>query len=354
MQEFFTNIVKTVYHSILLGISTAVAIFHHAPIPNTIIVPLPEYKAPTEVLTFLFNPIKQIQPIETFEIKDKVNSNSQTQVQNQEQVKVIPKVENKKTKPEIKTEIKVKPKPLQNTNVNKPEVVTTNDNVVINILCTETIGNLTRNTTGSGVIISSNGLIVTNAHVAIDLEKPSYNCVIRSGNLARNTYRAKVVYIPNAWIKDNKDYISAGIVQATTGEHDFALLQITSNSNGSKLTAPIPFIKINKDKVAVGDSIETVGYPAERIGLFSANSNLYRINNDSEIKRVYSFGETSTDLFSTGQVSNAEQGSSGGAIIRNSELIGIIANVNNGTINALSMEYIKRYYERDSGVSFLK
>jgi hypothetical protein len=77
--------------------------------------------------------------------------------------------------------------------------------------------------------------------------------------------------------------------------------------------------------------------------LFSSNSNLYRINNTTSIKGVYSFGETSTDLISTGKVSNAEQGSSGGAIVRDGELIGIIANVNKGTINALSMGYIESY-----------
>jgi hypothetical protein len=135
---------------------------------------------------------------------------------------------------------------------------------------------------------------------------------------------------------------------ASTGEMDLALLQITSTVSGGKVPAHISYIKRDETVLSLGDNIETSGYPAERISLFTSNSNLLRIKDTSTIKKVYSFGLTNTDVFSTGKVNNAEQGSSGGAIIVEGKLAGIIVSVNAGSINALSIGYITEYFEKDT------
>jgi hypothetical protein len=328
---------KFIYEYILIGIHTGLALITNTPPPENTLPPVPfsqEYKSPMRKLEFLFDtPVKK--PYETKTVSEKATTTNKEII-----VKKVKEVPPKKT---VATENKVIDK-----------VVTNIDDAVINILCVEKIGNLARSTTGSGVIISAQGLIITNAHVAIDLRKPSNICTIRTGNLAKNAYKAEVLYIPEEWEKNNKDYINAGIVQSSTGEHDFALLQIVGSATNAKLPFSFNFININKGKLSKGDEINTIGYPAERVGLFSSNSNLYRINNTTSIKGVYSFGETSTDLISTGKVSNAEQGSSGGAIMKNGELVGIIANVSGGTINGLSIGYIKRYFESDTGEYFVK
>lgn len=346
---------KVTYQYILIGIQTGLALITNTPTPEHTLPPVPfsqEYKSPLKTLGFFYT-LPTSKPIEVV-----VTATTSTSTKATKPVATSTKTTTT-TKPTTPPPAVKQPAVVPPTTPKQDETpvetkVVIQEDAVVNIICVETLGNLTRSTTGSGVIITSDGVIVTNAHVAIDLMKPGYVCTVRTGSLAKKAYVAEVLYIPDQWVQDNEDYISAGIVQATTGEHDFALLQITGSATGSKLPTSFTYITPDTGEVSKGDDIETIGYPAERVGLFSAASKLYRIANETTVKSVYSFGETTTDLISTGKVSNAEQGSSGGAIVRNGKLVGIIANVNGGTINGLSMGYIKRYFERDADVSFVK
>lgn len=345
-------ILHLIFRYILIGITTAVGVLIDTP---SELPPLAshEYQQPTQALPFLFEdaPDQPIQISPAAEAPRKKAEPPQapqpplpsSQPKSPETPVPLPKPK------EHAPDTPPSPAPLPKSEI--PLVHSAKD-AVVNIICVETLGNLTRTTTGSGSIISPKGIILTNAHVAVDLMKPNNVCTIRTGNRATHAYKATLYYIPDEWIKRNQDYISSGVSRATTGEHDFALLQISSSATSVKLPERFPYIKLNNKAISVGDDIEVVGYPAERFALFSSHSDLYRISDDTEVKRIYSFGETSTDVISTGKVSNAEHGSSGGAIIKDGQLIGVIANINNGTINALSIGYIASYFEDDTDLSF--
>lgn len=318
---------------VLVGISTALLVTFapttdtsHVDVTASSSASLPAaipYQSPVETLEFLFESTDQA-------------TSSQSAV------------------PELEPAPQSAPKPVLVPAPSEPSLqadILSDEDAVVNIICTEMLGNITRTTTGSGVIISSDGLIITNAHVAIDLTKGS-TCTIRTGTVARNAYKAEAVYIPEAWIERNRDYIASGIRGITNGEYDFALLQIVGSATAARFPASFPFIRIDTEELSAGDDVEVIGYPAERVSLFSSLSNLFRVSDDARITKIYSFGETEVDVISTSKVSHAEQGVSGGAVIKDDMLVAIAANVNSGSINALSLAYVKAYFEKDTRFSF--
>src|SRR5690606_9170954 len=76
---------------------------------------------------------------------------------------------------------------------------------LVNIYCTFVTATHIRTTTGTGFFVNSNGVILTNAHVAqfLLLEKTDAlgeaECLIRTGNPAAPRYHAELLYIPPAW-----------------------------------------------------------------------------------------------------------------------------------------------------------
>ena len=80
--------------------------------------------------------------------------------------------------------------------------------VVVNVICLQKTSAYTKLSTGSGVIISSNGLILTNAHVAYPFLQSSqfgmntYSCTIRRENIPNYGYNAELVYYPIDWLNE--------------------------------------------------------------------------------------------------------------------------------------------------------
>jgi serine protease Do len=115
-------------------------------------------------------------------------------------------------------------------------------------------GDLTIFGTGSGTLISSDGLILTNAHVASPLsmgfadEEPDalgIGLVERTDRPPVPTYLAEVV--------------------AVDGVLDLAVIRITSKLDGSRLTAAelnLPFVPLgDSDTMRLGDNVNIFGFP---------------------------------------------------------------------------------------------
>lgn len=225
---------------------------------------------------------------------------------------------------------------------------------LVNILCMPKGGTL-RPVSGSGVLIDSRGVILTNAHVAqfVLLSEDSQidlDCTIRTGSPAVPKWKAKVLFIPPIWVNTHFADINSDHAMGT-GEHDYALLLITSDMQGTPATAPLPFLPVDaRQNIAFeSDNVLGAGYPAEFVGGLIAQQSLYAVTSVSTIKQLMTFGSSTVDVFSVGSVIEAQGGSSGGPIINAwGFVIGIISTTSAGAttadreLHALSLSYIDR------------
>jgi len=228
-------------------------------------------------------------------------------------------------------------------------------NVVVNIVCQNRNGNKISLATGSGVLISSNGVVLTNAHVAQPylLNNPNLsnymNCSIVQENIPTVGYKAELLFISEEWMRE-KSSSSVG-----TGELDYALLLITANTNPTlRLPLRFPFISFDSSEGVAekGDNITVAGYPGTG-SIFSLSRPSSLVVDNTFIDDVFTFSRNTTDLISTGETPVANRGSSGGGIFENNKLIGTIVTTSPGiihdSINALSLEYISRDIKKQTG-----
>lgn len=223
---------------------------------------------------------------------------------------------------------------------------------VVNILCS-TGTTILNPISGSGVIISEDGVILTNAHIAQYYLLKDYakiDCVIRVGSPAKPLYRAKLLYISPEWIEDNADLLIQENPKGT-GEFDYAFLYITERTDPIKdLPTSFPYTpftttaEINQD-----DGVLVAGYPAGFLGGLSIQKELYAASSVATINTLYTFGGGDLDLISVGGSVVAQKGSSGGAIVnRDNELIGIVVTSTleettaERDLRAITLEYINR------------
>lgn len=103
---------------------------------------------------------------------------------------------------------------------------------IINIFCTTKTGGDFKPISGSGIVISESGIILTNAHVAQYLLLKDYrvkdfiSCIGRIGSPAIPEYELKPIYLPESWLKENAPKIKEESPTGT-GENDYAFLGIT-------------------------------------------------------------------------------------------------------------------------------
>lgn len=253
-----------------------------------------------------------------------------------------------------------------------PPAVTSFDEVnekareaIVNILCTTDSSGPLSPITGSGVIISSDGVILTNAHIAqyfllkdFNNQKDFVKCVIRTGNPAYPTYTAELVYISDQWIAVHKNDITLPNPQGT-GEYDYAFLRITGKIDGAALPQNFPFVPINITEFTdVGTEAVVVSYPAGFLGGQTIVQSLYQSSAVIRISDRYTFGENTVDLISLGGSVVAQKGSSGGAVVdAQSTLLGIISTSSDGdttqsrNLRAITSAYINRDLVTHVGIS---
>lgn len=231
---------------------------------------------------------------------------------------------------------------------------------VVNILCTTGTGSLSP-ISGTGIIISDTGLILTNAHVAQYLLLKNFRyenfiqCIARTGSPAYPTYKLELVYISPDWIIENsktiKDQNPLG-----TGEHDFAFLRITKNIDDS-IATNIPFVKPDTRAVIdIGENTVLVSYPAGFLGGQTIAQNLSLVSSITQIQDVFTYREGTIDLIGVGGTVVSQKGSSGGAVVDDDgELIGVISTSSDGNttrdrdLRAITTGYISRTLEKNIG-----
>lgn len=217
--------------------------------------------------------------------------------------------------------------------------------------------------TASGVIVSKDGVILTNAHVAqyLLLEgtgKVNLRCVIRTGAPAYPRYIARVLFIPPEWIREHAHELTSAHALGT-GEHDWALLYIVDTANDARLPASFPHIPPDVRSAIgfTGDSVLSASYPAGFIGGIAASMNLYPVSAPTTIMELMTFASGSVDIFSVGGTVTAQSGSSGGAVVNMwGYIVGLITTMKDAEttaerdLRALSLNYINADLLAQTGV----
>ncbi len=230
---------------------------------------------------------------------------------------------------------------------------------LVNIFCTTGGGGYLNPISGSGVIIDSRGVILTNAHVAQyfllrDYPTPgNVNCVIRNGSPAQAMYNAEILYLPPAWINANSSQIVSQQPMGT-GQNDYAFLLITTPvSSDVTLPSTFPYLPLSSTVPNPGTQVLLAAYPAGFIQGITVVMDLYATSALAAVQQLFSFTGTTADVFSLGGSVVAQAGSSGGAVLQgsNGDLVGIIVTDTASSttagrdLNALSISYINRDLE---------
>lgn len=240
---------------------------------------------------------------------------------------------------------------------------------IVNIYCTFVTPEYIRTTTGTGFFVHSDGVILTNAHVAQFLLLGETNllgkaeCQIRQGNPAHTAYAAKLLYIPPAWVQENAAVIDAA-VPTGTGERDYALLYVTESMTGEPLPARFPALKVDTDLLPLstrGDTVHAAGYPATDLLENGAGAPLIPREATTTVSELYTFGSNYADVFSIrGSVVGAEGSSGGPVVTEDGTVIGMIvtrgddAEDGSGSLRAITTSHIARTIEEETGFSFAK
>lgn len=232
---------------------------------------------------------------------------------------------------------------------------------LVNILCMPQSGSL-KPISGSGVLISPAGVVLTNAHVAqyvllSEDRRIDLSCVIKTGSPAKAQWRAAVLYIPPVWVNTHYTELNQDRVSGT-GEHDYALLKITGDMQGNPVNEPLPYLPIEtRENVAFeSDPVLVAGYPAELVGGILTQQGLYAALSPSTIKKLMTFGTGSVDVLSVGGVLVAQGGASGGPVVNAwRHVVSIIVTTSEGAttaerdLHSLNLNYIARDFTIQTG-----
>ncbi len=230
---------------------------------------------------------------------------------------------------------------------------------LVNIICTSSIGSVLHTISGSGIIISPKGVILTNAHIAQFFLLKDYpstgdtSCVIRIGSPARAAYRASLMFISPAWIAANSNTITQK-APTGTGEHDIALLAITGRVNKQPLPSTFHYIPLATNTPKIYAPIVIGSYAAQFLSLNEIQSSLYPTIVYGQVQKIYTFATSTVDLISLGGTAAAQEGSSGGGIVdSDSVLTGVVTTstvtgpTQKRNLNALTATYIRRDYAKE-------
>lgn len=237
---------------------------------------------------------------------------------------------------------------------------------IVNVFCTFVADDLIRTTTGTGFFIDSEGVIMTNAHVAQFLlfetttEGGKTDCVIRSGNPATPQYYTKLLYIPPAWVQQNAKVMNDAVPMGT-GERDYALLYVHSRIDNEPLPAVFPALGFDTNLLPIttrGTTATAAGYPAQDLIRNGPATDLIPQKATTKISELYTFGSNYADVISiTGSQVGAE-GSSGGPVLnQQGEVIGIIVTRGDdtvdgpGSLRAITLSHVERTLQQETGFS---
>ncbi|MDO8593978.1 MAG: serine protease [bacterium] len=235
---------------------------------------------------------------------------------------------------------------------------------LVNILCTTKRSGSFNPISGSGVIVEPRGVILTNAHIGQyfllkDYLVPDFlECLIRTGSPARNSYKAKLLYISPEWVEDNAKKIQEN-EPTGTGKNDFALLLITGSTDPNvTLPATYPYLPMDltNESIRAHSDVLAAAYPAGLLSGITIQRDLYPSSAVVQTGTVYDFSDYRPDIFSIGGSVVAQHGASGGAVVNQSgKLIGLIVTASTGEttaerdLNALTMSHIDDSFRARTG-----
>lgn len=234
---------------------------------------------------------------------------------------------------------------------------------LVNIICTTKDGSV-RSISGSGVVISPTGLILTNAHIAQLFLLKNYPtkdnvvCVVRTGNPARTAYTAELAYISASWITKNPRTLVLKNPTGT-GENDFALLAITGSATTEQLPKEFKFVSLAAKEPFIKEPVAIGSYGAQTLTSKQILNALYPTLVFGTVRDIYTFESHSIDVLSLGGSAAAQEGSSGGGAVNDKgELISLITtSTNQGDVrtrdmHAITVGHIRRSFMDDTGMSF--
>jgi hypothetical protein len=226
----------------------------------------------------------------------------------------------KSTPPQAQTSVKEnRPIVAATTTISWDTVTTLTKASVVNIFCTNVLSPDPE--TGSGVIIDSRGVILTNAHVAIDLLLKKHaadgnvKCIVRTGDPAQPAYNASLLYISPSWITKHASYVmwdeSAGW---SIQDDDYALVLITTPVKNSTQTV-FPFLLLD-DRATYNphEKFLLAGYPAEFLERQAKFDKLKLVTSITEVMNASTTQDKVDKLRFTG-TSISQWGASGGPVV---------------------------------------
>lgn len=234
---------------------------------------------------------------------------------------------------------------------------------LVNIICTSKDGSV-RSISGSGVIISPNGLILTNAHIAQLFLLKNYPdtgnvvCVVRNGNPARTAYTAELAYISGSWVSKNPRTLVLKNPTGT-GQNDFAILAITGSATKDPLPKVFPYVSLATKEPSMKQSVAIGSYGAQTLTSKQILNSLYPTLVFGTVRDVYTFEKHTIDVLSLGGSAAAQEGSSGGGAVNSKgELVALITtSTNQGDLlkrdmHAITVGHIRRSFKDDMSMSF--
>lgn len=228
---------------------------------------------------------------------------------------------------------------------------------LVNIICIVRGSRSIFSISGSGVIVDSKGIILTNAHIGqyFLLKDNKVSCTIRTGGPATDKYTADLMYISPAWIGANPGII-AQLKPKGTGEFDFALLGITGSATSDPLPASFPSVPLANKAPEIGTSIAVATYGAQTLTSEQIKNSLFPTVVLGTVESWLTFDTNTPDVIALGGSAAAQEGSSGGGVINvTGQLVGTITtskvegDFSARSINALTASYIRAQYERETG-----
>lgn len=230
-------------------------------------------------------------------------------------------------------------------------------NTTVNLACVRKDGSTLRITSGSGVVISPDGLILTDAHVAYFflLGEDGVGCSITHPSFPIFGYPGQVVYISPDWVRKNRAVIG-GTHTTASGEEDYAFVAFAPNSAPASLGAlRYAPISLSEPVAETGDRLTVAGYPGAAATPEGYGSSSRLKVDEVQVEDVDSFGGSSVDIVQTSRTDVAGSGSSGGGAFLRGKLAGITVTIyrlgSGYGINSLSLPWINRDLKRDAGVS---
>lgn len=235
---------------------------------------------------------------------------------------------------------------------------------LVNIYCSYTTDTYMKTTTGTGFFIDTDGVILTNAHVAqfllLEGIAGDATCMIRTGNPATPMYEAELLYIPPAWIREHAKLINDAAPKGT-GERDYALLYVNAGLDNKPMPASFPALPFDTEllRTSILDSeVFATGYPAQSAASGNGYSVLIPKQATTTIGELMTFGSNFIDIYTIRGSNIGEHGSSGGPIVdARGKAIGIIStkgdddSFGNGSLRALSLSYVDRTIKEETTLS---